>query len=293
MKRHDQTQLRVTPWPKIQLPHPPPQQQVRVVFDEEARAFVPDFDSDLLPAPQGNQELYLKLAAIDIDDIDDMLAFTNAYGELGVRQFGASDRDWEMLLGLWPGTDSVPELEDAYDHAIESPGVTTSSFETLVEWQWAIRYVRDLITAWRVLHEEITVARNEWQAPLWDYVPEPPYSPPWTPEGPGVLLEIGLLAGLHPFTPQVRKFWSGGEPYPLFKDEAVAWNVCCLELFNHIVEEADYKTCARDDCGRLYVRQEGRAKYGQHRTTGTKYCSRRCAGLVTTRNQRRRQRTKN
>ena len=37
------------------------------------------------------------------------------------------------------------------------------------------------------------------------------------------------------------------------------YSFCCLELFNHIAENAAYQRCANETCGRLFVRQRGRS----------------------------------
>jgi hypothetical protein len=55
------------------------------------------------------------------------------------------------------------------------------------------------------------------------------------------------------------------------------YSVAFLQLYNHLVEGAAVHQCANERCGRAFVRQRGRAEYGQHRTTGVKYCSRECA----------------
>ena len=68
------------------------------------------------------------------------------------------------------------------------------------------------------------------------------------------------------------------------------YGVCCLQLYNHIVEEAPYKECANETCRRLFVRQRGRAEHGQYRTIGVKYCSRDCARAQAQREHRRRKR---
>ncbi|MFI6448533.1 hypothetical protein [Kitasatospora sp. NPDC050543] len=68
-------------------------------------------------------------------------------------------------------------------------------------------------------------------------------------------------------------------------------SVAFLQLYNHLAEGAAVRTCANHNCGRDFVRQRGRANYGQHRTTGIKYCSRECARAQAQRDLRRRRRT--
>ena len=60
-------------------------------------------------------------------------------------------------------------------------------------------------------------------------------------------------------------------------DYPTVYSVAFLQLYNHLVEGAAVHQCANERCGRAFVRQRGRAEYGQHRTTGVKYCSRECA----------------
>ncbi|MFI5642937.1 hypothetical protein ACIA8H_36855 [Streptomyces goshikiensis] len=65
-------------------------------------------------------------------------------------------------------------------------------------------------------------------------------------------------------------------------------SVAFLQLYNHLAENATIRECANENCRRPYVRQRGRAEYGQNRTTGTKYCTRECARAQAQRQHRRR-----
>ncbi|MFJ5779927.1 CGNR zinc finger domain-containing protein [Streptomyces sp. NPDC093094] len=65
-------------------------------------------------------------------------------------------------------------------------------------------------------------------------------------------------------------------------------SVALLQLYNHLAEDATIRECANETCRRAYVRQRGRAEYGQNRTSGTKYCTRECARAQAQREHRRR-----
>lgn len=66
------------------------------------------------------------------------------------------------------------------------------------------------------------------------------------------------------------------------------YSVAFLQLYNHIAEGAVARRCENETCRRNFVRQRGRAEYGQYRTSGVKYCCRECARAQAQRALRRR-----
>jgi hypothetical protein len=204
-----------------------------------------------------------------------------------------------------------------------------SVVETLTEFRYAAACLHDLTDAWlalrngndpselpwRSLADRSHVAMNAYNATghlMWalerlleDFSPrlevEMEFSPPIDepnleePLGPEDSIEVETLfpepideSDLDELYGPADSMEVSGVRQPL---EAPLYAICALELFNHIVENADYWICANERCSRTFVRQEGRSQKGQHRSRGVRYCSAGCARAAAQRAYRRRKRT--
>ncbi|NEA60379.1 hypothetical protein G3I60_41010 [Streptomyces sp. SID13666] len=117
----------------------------------------------------------------------------------------------------------------------------------------------------------------------------PDHDPPWPPSLEyleALLIDSQISSLQHVLNAALSRFSIGiGN---LSDRSPTIVSVAFLQLYNHLVEGATVRHCANEPCGRAFVRQRGRAEYGQHRTTGIKYCTRECARAQAQRALRRR-----
>ena len=71
------------------------------------------------------------------------------------------------------------------------------------------------------------------------------------------------------------------------------YGVCILELVDHVLDaDSPYRICANETCRRLFSVQEGRSKFGGHRTDTLRYHTPACKAAQESREYRRRQAAK-
>lgn len=247
----------------------------------------------------GFGELYLRVGEIDLADEEKIIDFIERVDCLGVfspEWAGEWDYDYFGLPDIEGYEDAIANLQASREiaargvagtppPALQKEGVKpgewlSGNVETYEEFCWGAQLIRDLTTAWRIVSGELRQESASWCSPL-------------TNEGAGKFLSEGLRTALKPFSPRV--YWALIEdgrdfagPHGRMSDDIPLYSILCLELFNHICEEATYRVCANERCGQLFVRQYGRAQHGQHRTKGVKYCSADCARAQAQRLYRRR-----
>ena len=179
----------------------------------------------------------------------------------------------EQLCGSRRGENSVPYPARAYG-------------ETLAEFVFGARCLRTLIRCRQFLAEQLPAEDLTFEIPIakrWDAAERAD----WT-------LAEGVSNGLRGFSPQVRLGGGGSGTttgrQEMFDRSFGLYPILCLELFNHIVGDANYRYCANETCphgSRPFVLQEGRAMFRQHRRDAI-YCSRTCGNAQAKRMSRRR-----
>ncbi|MEU5810711.1 hypothetical protein [Streptomyces sp. NPDC047718] len=229
------------------------------------------------------EDFYLReLMELDPTDLGAVAAVMRSYGHLGgdVGSLSLDVEEYEHYTALANG-----------GHPVRGPFALHGELATLY-----LGHAQEAITTWLALRREggldalVEAEATEeelahWQAANSDK--EEAWPRDLTHMRQELLsLKISDLASTLNSALQCFSIGIGGleERYPTLL------SVAFLQLYNHLAEDAAIRECANETCRRAYVRQRGRAEYGQNRTSGTKYCTRECARAQAQREHRRRRR---
>lgn len=289
--------FRITAWPGL-VPPPPCFRagDYRLVSDVLTPGDELVHIRDWATTPSG--EIYLRLVAVDLDDAEEILRFVNEFSILGLYDTFHSWRSFAMS----PEVERGIRASRRRARAILIPGFDYSDHETLDEFRIGATLLRDGLTAWKFLRGEVAAEDVRWESLYFEKRGEvDPYVLVHAQDYLAMFFDIGLI----PFHPTVyiahdasvgsfdeRVSIQHGSVHSMPSRGMPLFPTCCLELYNHIVQQAKFLTCANETCGRLFVRQSGRAKYGQHRMAGVMYCSAQCAKAQAQRMYRRRKRAR-
>lgn len=319
MERDVNSQLRITAWPPAPLPLPTAS-KVEYEFDSENGVLLPRSLSALAKPSSFESvalsgETYLRLNEVDLDDPMAILAFASEYGLLGgcdaYLRVIENVRPYLLKQMYEPALDYTLEREakwrslsqgDFTSLGRDAQNAALAFTETLNEFRFAARCIRDLTSAWNMFREGTDPKAMTWVSPSYIeslYVGNDDF--------PISLYFWVFPAFMRPFSPHLEFYWTDLPPdtrrfpprtsssritvEPLrVTRQADLVEICALELFNHIIGNTEYRVCANDRCQRTFVHQHGRAQKGQRRSRGVLYCTPECARATAQREYRRRKR---
>jgi hypothetical protein len=253
------------------------------------------FPTDVTKEPGAGTrgEMYLRLVDLDLDDAHSILEFVNSFSILNVHEATLPNPSFSLPLSSHAAEEIESDRRAVGEVIAEERGWSSAEeaarsdfdVETVESFRVGARLIRDGLRAWRVVKGDINPLTTTWETR--DFLRLKARHLSYEVEAEDFLTSL-FDDGLRPFHPGISFEEERDLPPDSPRVEVVPassserqtldlYPVCCLELFNHIIEMAEYRICANTQCHRLFVRQEGRASYGQHRTRGVLYCTRACA----------------
>lgn len=284
----------LNPAPGVRVPEPEVLEVPVRRRDETGRYFY-------VPAPamlrrQRLHEVHLALYDLDLADGREIDRFVATYGRLGMARFSFSSpmpgsraaREWtwppeatgaEINFLGFPDGGGGPLLKLLRDQRVLLDQTFVAEdeahdfpwgYETVAEFLHGASLMKDLITAWRWINEGGKPPADGWHAALWQG--KTAAQPPRDRAEAAKFLRDHVDEGLEFFPPGLALKGGLRSPWDLRparqEEHLPVYPIACLQLANHILEGAKYRKCARTDCDRTFFRQEGRARYGQHRVQG-------------------------
>ncbi len=290
--------FRLTTWPHGPLPVPELWVYPVHLTDE---GFL---ERDLTgPRPKGGQrgqpvevpdELYLReLRELDLGDPEAVAAFVAEYGPMGTEGWGdlpepyGGERPVVIVDATFVSPSIAVVLTERYSRYMAERGLSTRppGLAHVDDFGVYARLLRDLVRIVEASQGLLTLADVEAQ---W----ESAWTTPAVWKAGGMREAMAFVSEclartMHPYFYARVEIRDADWPEDnLLAPAPTLYAVLCLQLWNHIAEQAEYRVCDRRDCRRLFVRQRGRAEFGQHRTSGVLYCSPQCARLVAVRSYR-------
>ncbi|MCZ7665167.1 MAG: hypothetical protein M5U22_20570 [Thermoleophilia bacterium] len=236
------------------------------------------------------EQFYLwEIGGLRLDDPEEVLRFTQKWGVLGepglseiaIPMFDTELLDPSRKPAHLAHLDLFKEMGNLVAHHLR-PGEQWDfrKFVHVREIAVHAALIRDLTRVWDAVSGggSLEAVRRDWES----HWLQPP---PTTELAQGFLVDM-LSHALRPFHVQLFLTRNGRITYGRWSPTLFA--ATCLQLANDIAQEQPYRRCLK--CGRLFVSQRGRAKYGQFRKEGDiKYCSSACAKAQAQRDLYRRQ----
>ena len=214
------------------------------------------------------RELVLRgLQDLDTNSPDAVVAFVNRHGELR-RHF--------TLFGV---NLKAANFDPPFEPPRESP-----NWNHILDVALYLRTMRALVNHWLNYLEGIDVGLA-WSAEASPVLKTRFRATPWE------RFAEAMSAGLDAYRVRVEYTvpLRSGRSFTEHAPQPDLFSAMCLQLFNIMCEALPVRRCANETCGRRFVRQLGRAEYGQYRTEGVRFCSKTCAKAQVQREYRRRQ----
>lgn len=288
---YEQPRFRTTTWPEGALPVPAVLVcPLKVTSQANLISLGSNLDQRAIKIPD---EMYLReLMDLDIRDLDAFIRFQERYGrfcccfddedDIRVPSIERRPMSSRKLPSSWGSSIPVSPYFTPLIYALfasEDQGQWHFGQRLVDVWVYAIA-LRDAVRVWLFSQRRLTFEdlRASWEGTR---------TPNDATEAMNHLEEI-LCAGLRPFSPKVRFSRADEEVDSAWADMFPSlFGALCIQLFNQIIDTTSVSRCQNESCRRFFVRQRGRADFGQNWTKNVKYCSATCARAQSARQLRR------